>query len=278
MIEKFQTLEVGGRKSSKAWKFFAVLFPMLGSLAMAQGPGSLTGFFQAWWGAASALDPYERLFPTAYWYPSADLNNTDRMLGISSTNTVNAASVTTNGWEFNGTSQRLDMGRPTEIELGTNLQYSMAAWVRASSVSGLRGIMGKTFAFGGQRWGMGQDGANHFNILDFNSANVVFSSVGTAITNTWYHLAFTIDRSVSSNIFLYRDGVRIATASFTVTNAITYAGSVNTPFRFGSYNDGGGLPANFWSGLIDQAAVWNGRALTSNEVFNLFQETRSGRK
>jgi hypothetical protein len=50
MMEKFQTLEVRGRKSSKAWKFFAVLFPMLGSLAFAQGPGSLTGFFQAWWG------------------------------------------------------------------------------------------------------------------------------------------------------------------------------------------------------------------------------------
>jgi hypothetical protein len=51
MIEKFQTLEIRCRKSSKAWKFFAVLFPMLGSLAMAQGPGSLSqgGFFQAWW-------------------------------------------------------------------------------------------------------------------------------------------------------------------------------------------------------------------------------------
>jgi hypothetical protein len=57
MIEKFQTLEVRGRKSSKAWKFFAVLFPMLGSLAFAQGPGSLSqgGFFQAWWGVESRV-------------------------------------------------------------------------------------------------------------------------------------------------------------------------------------------------------------------------------
>jgi hypothetical protein len=57
MIEKFQSLEVGGRKSSKPWKFFAVLFPMLGSLAFAQGPGSLTGFFQAWWGVKSGFNP-----------------------------------------------------------------------------------------------------------------------------------------------------------------------------------------------------------------------------
>jgi hypothetical protein len=276
MIEKFQTLEVRGRKSSNRWKFFAVLFPMLGSLVFAQGPGSLTGFFQAIWGAKT-LDPYENLLPTAYWYPSRDLNNTDRRLGIASTNTVNTASVTTNGWEFNGTSQRLDMGRPTEIELGTNLQYSMAAWVRASSVSGLRGIMGKTFATAGQRWGMAQDGANHFGLIDFSGAAAA-PLAGTAVTGTWYHIAFTINRSVSSNIFLYRDGVRVATGSFTTTNAITYAGNRDVPFRFGSYNDASGTPGNFWNGFIDQAAVWNGRALTSNEVFNLFEQTRSGRK
>jgi hypothetical protein len=276
MIEKFQSLEVRGRKSSNHWKFFAVLFPMLGSLAFAQGPGSQVGFFQAWWGGKSS-DAYIKLSPTAYWYPSRDLNNTDRILGIASTNTVNAASVTTNGWEFNGTSQRLDMGRPTEIELGTNLQYSMAAWVRASSVSGLRGIMGKTFASAGQRWGMAKDGANHFGVVDFTGVPAT-PLAGTAVTGTWYHIAFTINRSVSSNIFLYRDGVRVATGSFTTTNAITYAGTINVPFRFGSYNDAGGSPNFFWNGFIDQAAVWNGRALTSNEVFTLFEQTRSGRK
>jgi hypothetical protein len=50
MIEKFQTLEVRGRKSSKPWKFLLCLFPIIGSLAMAQGPGSQVGFFQAWYG------------------------------------------------------------------------------------------------------------------------------------------------------------------------------------------------------------------------------------
>jgi hypothetical protein len=65
MIEKFQTLEVRGRKSSKAWKFFAVLFPMLGSLAMAQGPGSISqgGFFQAWWGKSAVFPEW---FATPY--------------------------------------------------------------------------------------------------------------------------------------------------------------------------------------------------------------------
>jgi hypothetical protein len=59
MIEKFQTLEVRCRKSSNHWKFFAVLFPMLGSLAVAQGPGSQVGFFQAWWGQSAGFPPWD---------------------------------------------------------------------------------------------------------------------------------------------------------------------------------------------------------------------------
>jgi hypothetical protein len=274
MTEKFQTLENIGRKSSKPWKFFAVLFPMLGSLAMAQGPGGQRAFFQAlFWGQ---LDPYERLLPTAYWYPSKDLNNTDRILGIASTNTVNAASVGTNGWDFSG-STYLDVGRPSQIELGTNLQYSMSVWVRARATGFFLGIMGKTFAGTGDRFGLGLDSSTHWAILNESTVNANISS-GGAVTGVWYHLTFTIDRSITSNVFLYRDGVRVATGSFTNTAAITYDGNVNAPFRFGSFNNSAGAPAQFWNGFIDQAAVWKGRALTSNEVFNLFQDTRSGRK
>ena len=70
MIEKFQPLEKYVRKSSKAWKFFAVLFPIIGTCAMAQGPGGLTGFFQAWWGT-------QRFDPTGInglvaWYDASD--------------------------------------------------------------------------------------------------------------------------------------------------------------------------------------------------------------
>jgi hypothetical protein len=50
----FQSLENRSLKSSNRWKFFAVLFPIIGTCAMAQGPGSLTGFFQAWWGKSVA--------------------------------------------------------------------------------------------------------------------------------------------------------------------------------------------------------------------------------
>jgi hypothetical protein len=282
MIEKFQTLEVRGRKSSKPWKFFAVLFPMLGSLAYGQGPGSLSqgGFFQAWWGAATA-DPYERLLPTAYWYPSKDLNNTDRRLGIASTNTVNAASVTTNGWEFNGTSQYLDMGRPLEIQIGTNLQYSMAVWVYGTtSNNATRGIMGKLSESSGTRWGIYTIASlGHRSLFEQGSVVAAISPSTGYQSNIWYHIVVTVNRASANNFFFYRDGVREATGSYTNTNAITYDGNQNIPFRFGTFNDANGQPVqNFWNGYIDQAAVWNGRALTSNEVFNLFQETRSGRK
>jgi hypothetical protein len=66
----FQSLENRSLKSSNRWKFFAVLFPMLGSLAMAQGPGSLTGFFQAWWGAQT-ISP-DQIAGLEWWIDAAD--------------------------------------------------------------------------------------------------------------------------------------------------------------------------------------------------------------
>jgi hypothetical protein len=88
MTEKFQTLEVRGRKSSKPWKFLLVLFPMLGSLAMAQGPGSLSqgGFFQAWWGASVIPWTPNELNNLAAWFDMSDATTISVQAG---TNLVN---------------------------------------------------------------------------------------------------------------------------------------------------------------------------------------------
>lgn len=273
MTQKFQTLENKGRKSSNHWKFLAVLFPIIGTCAYAFAPGGQAGFFSAWWKAG---DPYERLGPTAYWYPSADLNNTDRILGIASTNTVNTASVTANGWEFNGSSQYLDMGRPVEIEVGTNLLYSMSAWVLPSDTlaTGYRGIMGKLSINAGDRWGMYARQTSQFRtVLDEGGGFVAISPSGSYSTGQWYHVSITINRLITNGYILYVDGVSVGTATFTDTDPINYTSQPNLPFRFGVWGS-----SEYWKGYIDQAAVWNGRALTSNEVFNLFEATRTGRK
>jgi hypothetical protein len=74
MIEKFQTLEIRGCKSSNHWKFLLCLFPMLGSLAMAQGPGSLSqgGFFQAWWGESGVELMPPVMAGLIAWYDASD--------------------------------------------------------------------------------------------------------------------------------------------------------------------------------------------------------------
>jgi hypothetical protein len=274
MIKKLQTLEVRGRKSSKPWKFFAVLFPMLGSLAFAQGPGSQVGFFQAWWGAASAVDPYETLLPTAYWYPSRDLNNTDRILGIASTNTVNAASVSANGWEFNGTSQFLNFGKPSAIEIGTNIKYSIVYWMNAATLTGFRVPVGKiTFTGGGDRWGFYLENATLYAFLEEGN---ISRQIGTSLqTGIWYQAAFTLNRQNTNDFRLYLDGVQVGVTNFTDIDPITFAATPPFDWYFGAINTG---PGTFYHGYLDRAAVWNGRALTSNEVFTLFQQTRSGRK
>jgi hypothetical protein len=93
----FQSLENRSLKSSNRWKFFAVLFPMLGSLAMAQGPGGQAGFFQAWWGVESrVLDP--RTIPDLiFWVDAANAStitlNGDKVSAITDLST-NAYSIT----------------------------------------------------------------------------------------------------------------------------------------------------------------------------------------
>jgi hypothetical protein len=271
-----QSLENRSLKSSNRWKFFAVLFPIIGTCAFAQGPGSLAGFFQAIWGAKT-LDPYERLLPTAYWYPSRDLNNTDRILGIASTNTVNTATVSlANGWEFNGTSQLLDMGRPAEIEVGTNLTYSFAMWIKLTGTqANPGGLAGKVpFSNFGDRWGFFFNGVTNVAAV-INKAPLNVTSTAKAIpTNVWHKIAFTLNRAVTNGFIFYVDGQQVSASTFTNTSSITFVGSPNAPFVFGRSAD----LTVFYRGYIDQAAVWTGRALTSNEVFNLFEQTRSGRK
>lgn len=268
------------RRSSNHWKFWVVLFPIIGACALANFPGGMRGFFAAWYGETSA-DPYANLLPTAYWFPSRDRNNTDRIALIGNTNTVNTPSTTANGWEFNGTSQYLDMSRPTSLEPGTNAQYSMAAWVQPRGTA-FGGVMGKSFTAGGDRWVIywAASAGKFGGIADESGSATQLDDANTVSTGAWYHVAMTFDRSVS-NFFLYRDGIRVASSTTflaSITNPITFAGSVNAPFRFGSYNDGSGNPGNYFSGWIDLAAVWNGRALTSNEVFNLFNDTKAGKK
>jgi hypothetical protein len=104
MIEKFQSLEVRGRKSSKPWKFFAVLFPMLGSLAMAQGPGSISqgGFFQAWWGVTQVRFTPLDLNNLAAWFDMSDATTISVQAGTNLVNQIddksgNAKHVTGSG-------------------------------------------------------------------------------------------------------------------------------------------------------------------------------------
>jgi hypothetical protein len=76
----FQSLENRSLKSSNRWKFFAVLFPIIGTCAMAQGPGSQAGFFQAWWGASSGFSP-NSIAGLEWWLDAADATTVSLQAG-----------------------------------------------------------------------------------------------------------------------------------------------------------------------------------------------------
>lgn len=252
------------------------------SILSLESLGGQRGFFAAWFGASSTSavgDPYELLNPTAYWYPSVDINRTDRILGLAPINTADLPSIDSNGFFFQGP-QYLEFGYPPELEIGTSLRYTLAAWVRATDNFGYMGIIGKSVSTSGNdRWHLRQFSSQHSGIVSEDTSGELrnLTSAYDIMINNWYHLVFVIDRTKVNGVVLYRDGVVVQTSTWINSNPITYDGG-NGPFRIGSYGDSLGNPASGWKGHIDQAAVWKGRALTAEEVSNLFEETRSGRK
>lgn len=219
--------------------------------------------------AAAGL--YADLNPTAVWHPSSTLDGTDIYSGLTSTN-YGDATITTNGWELDGTGDYVDMGFPTAIEIRTN-QYTLSAWVHISGIQ-LGGIAGKAFAGAGDRWVIFERSTGNLRALVADGGSFVQADWATVpTTGVWYHVVMTHDPA--GNHKIYVDGVeRGSTIATGVSGDKTYTGDVTVPFRVGSYNDASGNPANYFKGYIDAVAVWNGTALTSNEVLSAYNEGR----
>lgn len=80
----------------------------------------------------------------------------------------------------------------------------------------------------------------------------------------WHHVAAVIDEDGTE---LFYDGVSVIHAAW--TNGMGFS-SESTPLRLGTYPTGSGTPDNFFSGSIDEVALYN-RALTPNEINARFE-------
>ena len=90
--------------------------------------------------------------------------------------------------------------------------FTLAAWVKPSSLGGVRRIFSRAMfsGFSGTGWGAGMSGgslfATHYGRFDFNADS------NDLVTGVWSHVAYVF-RPAAGEIRFYVDGVLVATKS-----------------------------------------------------------------
>lgn len=185
--------------------------------------------------------------------------------GVTWTNLVSGATYTitsgtydsANGGSivFNGTSTVVPIGTP--LSSGTN--YTMEAWVLASSTSGSHNII------------------SSFNNVFFITSGTLYGGVGGNYTlvssasfplSLWKHVVLTFD-DAANTMTLYINGSQV-NQNTNVT--LSYVSEI---LRIGSHASAGGTPASYWNGRIAQVRVYN-TALTAANVLQNFNATKGG--
>lgn len=98
----------------------------------------------------------------------------------------------------------------------------------------------------------------------WKSANSAFA------INTWYHVVVVFDGSGADNatrLFVYRNGSDITAAgAFTGTIPATFTTGGTDPITTCAW----GNPSNYWTGWVDEIAVWPNLAMTPTQVSEVY--------
>jgi hypothetical protein len=164
---------------------------------------------------------------------------------------------------FNGSSQYLTVSTSTAFNLGSATAWTMEAWVytSGSSTSGTiiekDGISGSNYP----QYSIQLNGSGYIiGYIGRSDGVSTIQSITSSVllpTNAWVHIAFVLN---SGTLYLYQNGVQVASASKTVTmldsSRALYIG----------YQQGGGA-STYFSGYISNARLVNGTAVYTSNFF-----------
>ena len=206
------------------------------------------------------------LQPEAYsgsgtsWTDSSDNTYTVTLVG--------APSYNTSYFTFDGTTEYYD----TNQSLGSET-FSVGAWFRTSA-AGIKMILSKETTAGWpwtyRIWMNG--GTIVGDIAQTSGTNIGIQSVLTNYNNgNWYNVMFTRN---DSSLWLYVNGVEVATVSDTLTGTIVNAQEVW--FGRSAFTGGGSSPTgNYqYTGDLGECFIYN-RVLTSTEILQNYNATKA---
>ena len=159
--------------------------------------------------------------------------------------------------DFDGNDDYVDCGTGSDLSLTTG--FTLEAWVRPDSLSGIRRIVAKG-APGG--YGFGQNAGRlrftTFGIKDYDTAGV-YLTVGV-----WTHVAVVLD--ASNDAHFYVNGLPVETIAGT-----NPANTTAMPFNIGRLANN----IEYWDGLIDELRVWN-TVRTDEQILESFNQSLNG--
>ncbi|HTP41315.1 MAG TPA: LamG-like jellyroll fold domain-containing protein, partial [Nitrospiria bacterium] len=148
--------------------------------------------------------------------------------------------------------------------------FTLEAWIKTSSTGGrIYAKMSNTSPNTGYEFYVDSSGVLHASLVNTwpsNAADVQGSIVVT--DGLWHHVAFTSDGSGSAaGLKLYVDGV-LDPSITTVKNTLSASILNNLDLHLGSRN----AQANFFNGIIDEAAVYD-TALDASTILSQYNQT-----
>jgi hypothetical protein len=208
------------------------------------------------WGSNNATASTSSMFGTAYGVrdAGAQFNNVDRFISVSKSASLN-------------------------IQVGNGVSF--AAWIRLNNANKALAAANRDYVFSctdGSTINSAQyaffahpyaELGTAMTILSRNSADTDFitytsatSSAYLTQSNTWYHVAASMEATGSGGLVnIYFDGTLVHSA----TNSTAALTSGATTFFIGKE---GSVNPRYADADFDELAIWN-RALTSNEVYRI---------
>jgi hypothetical protein len=205
--------------------------------------------------------------PTAFWELADTSDATGNGHTLTNNGTVTFASgLVGNAADFENNptpGQYLSRADHADISMGAEVSFSLAFWIRAETLSGRHGLIGKMGANGEYQVGI----YNSFDLrlkvwgsTGYGDESTAELTGGIANTAQWYFIVATHDATANEIALSIDNGTPVTDAHtagvFDSDNALVIGGE-----------DGS---SNFFDGMIDQLGLWKGYVLTSGDRTYLY--------
>ena len=149
--------------------------------------------------------------------------------------------------------------------------FTLEAWVRLDSVSGVRVVFAKPVGTGTyDSYTMWLNaGVLNAQACNVNGCDPQLTAPATLAASTWHHMAYTFDGTAEQQV-LYLDGSQVA------SSATTLAAGYDTQSLYLGRDTENGAPNYFLGGSIDEAAIYN-LALTAAEIAAIYNAGPAGK-